>query len=162
MTWISTCLCSTSTRQRPPSSSECCMLIQPRGPPSVNCKLTSSSHPATSPYACPLLASLFLRGSPSPPPQLWSTTRDAHWLLLTTKVTVPVQEDYNLLLVYNLNCIQIILVLMADMVFSLQQGQRRWTWKTSLCKGEKCFCTFWDGRRISKKSFIFVVLTFTY
>lgn len=87
--WLCNSLCSTSTQPRPPSSSGCCMLIPPRGPLSLSCKLTSSSRPATSPLASPLLASLCPRGSQSPPPHLGSSARDAHWLLLTTRVTVP-------------------------------------------------------------------------
>lgn len=57
LTWIHNYLCSTSTQRQLPSSRGCCMLTRLRGRPFLTCRQMSSLHRATSPYACPLLAS---------------------------------------------------------------------------------------------------------
>lgn len=71
-------LCSKSTQPHPLSSSACFMLIPPRGPLSLSCKPTSSSLPATSLRASPLLALLCPQGSQLPPPHLQSLARGVH------------------------------------------------------------------------------------
>lgn len=88
LTWIYNYLCSTSTQRQHPSSRGCCMLTRLRDQPFLTWRQMSSLHRATSPYACPLLASrcrlVFQWGR-----QLrWRWTRDALLPPLTTRVMI--------------------------------------------------------------------------